>query len=144
MSEILDILNDNLEDVDLSMPLIPKSDQVLDVKSCEKVENKSKPGNYLIRIGLATTQPSTSVKGETIPVGTYVFDQISLTPTELYSEDQIRKRLKQFRMACIGAQGGGFGDPAQYVGSTLTARVKIQDAQGDWPAKNAIAYYKTA
>lgn len=143
MSDILDILNEDLSGTDLSMPLLPKSDQVLTIKSCEQVESKSKPGNYMIKVGLATVNPVTAVTGDTIPAGAYIFDQISLTPTENYTKDQIKKRLKSLRQAATGDDKGGFGDPAQYVGMTVTARVKIQEADGNFPAKNAIAYYKT-
>ena len=147
MSEsVLDILNQDNSDVDLSMPLLPKGDFTFIVKKVEQVETKPKEGRapgQLVKITLATQEPATSVKGEVIPPGTYVFDQISLTPTEKYSKDAIVKRCESFRQAVLGKTKGAFYPLDQFEGKVLKARVKVKDADGNYPAANAVAFYHT-
>lgn len=140
---VLDILNQDLTDVDMSNPLLPKGDYPLEVKKVEQVESKNKPGNYLVKIQLATTEDYQSVSGEPIPKGTYLFDQISLTPTEKYTKLNIQKRCKAFRQACTGETSGAFGPLEQYVGRTVNARVRIDEADDNYPARNSIARYNT-
>jgi hypothetical protein len=146
MSEVLDILNEDLSSVDTSLPALPllnKGDYVFEVKKCERIESNKTPGNFAINIGLSLTQPATSPTGETVPAGAYVWDRINLQPSGGLTKEMIQKSLKAFRQACTGNAEGAFGDPAQYIGSHVTARIKIRPAKDGYDESNAVSYYKT-
>lgn len=142
MSEsVLDLLNNDNSDVDLSMPLLPKGDYDLIVKKVEQV--KAKSGNDMVKITLATKDEARSVKGEIIPPNTYVFDQIVLTPSEKLTKESIIKRCESFRQGVLGKTKSAFFPLDQYEGKVVKTRVKVQDADGDFPAKNAVSFYHT-
>ena len=139
-TNILDLLNQNLADVKTDMPLLPKNDYVLEVKSVEQAETKS--GGQQIKISLATTEPVVAATGEQLPAGMYVFDQISLTPTEKYPATSIQKKCASFRQSICGKEAGGFFPLEQYVGRTLTARIDVLPEKDGYPAKNVVKFYK--
>src|SRR5690349_9460346 len=138
-SSIPEILT-NKNEAPLALPLLPKDDYVLKVKEVKLVQGNK---GQLIKITLNTTQDVRDVLGkQTLKAGFPVFDQISLTPTENYPQENIQRRLKQFRAAVTGDKSNApFFPLQQYEGGTVRASLKIQEAKDGFEEKNSVSKY---
>lgn len=144
MTDPLNILNEDLTTVDTSRPLLAKASIDLQVASLKLEPNKAGTGQN-INIMFKTVNPERSTSQETINPGFPVFHTMSVTPTEKFTPDMIKKNLRLFQVACDGESAAGkFGDGQQYVGKTLTAIVGIrEDASGSYPPSNTISRFVT-
>ncbi len=134
------ILTNDTSSVDLSLPLLPKGEYVLAISEV-KLGDSNKGKNDLVRIKLKTTEPTLDATGqETLRPGHPVYDQISLTPTDKYPQENIVRRLTAFQRAA-GFMTGAFFPVERFVGQTVKAVVDIQPAQGQYDEKNNIARY---
>ncbi len=141
-TNIPDILTNDTANYRSAMPLLPKDDYTLKVKSVELVESKKHGPNTLVKIKLATTEDTRSADGkETLKAGYPIFDQISLVPTDDYPRESIERKVKQFRHAVTGQPSGGFYPLEQYNGGTVKAAVNIQAAKDGFDEKNNVSRY---
>lgn len=141
MSEI-NILALDLTTVDDSFPLI-KNKTIVEatVAKMEIVPNKAQSG-HVLKIGLKTNSAAPSTTGGTVPAGSFIWDQVGITPTEKSTTDDIAKRLKRIRKGITGLEGGSFGDPAQYINCKVVIEIGIQtDKNGKFPDKNVVSKY---
>lgn len=140
--EATDLLSNDLENVSLKLPLLPKDRYRLTVKKVEEVESKNKPGNKLIKISLSLADPAKDTNGNPVSANFPLFDQISLTATENYTQDAIKRRLKTFRQAATGKTGGAFYPLEQYIGATVQATVDIQKGNAEYPDDRNVVKYE--
>lgn len=133
-----ELLYNDLAGVSETMPMLAPNEYAFKVASCT-LEKGTK--GQLIKITLKTRDATRSITGELLPAGYPVYDIISLTPTEAYTKDAIQRRLKVFRKAVTGEDGGAFGIPSQYQNQTVRATTKIMPAKDVYTEKVVVARY---
>jgi hypothetical protein len=139
-AEIDDLLTADLADVCTDIPLLPKGLYRLKVTKLEETVNETSRKRG-IKIALATLDEAQSTRGEPIKPGFPIFDHISLTPTDNYPKESIMKRLKAFRQAVTGDEGGSFYPLEQYAGETVQAMLKVEPAKGEYGESTKVARY---
>src|ERR1044072_25501 len=87
-----DPLDTNVEDVDVSYPIIPAGLYDLRIDKVSVEENRDKTGKNFV-IVLKTQQAITDIKGNPVPAGFQLSNIISLTESEKYTAVDIGKRL---------------------------------------------------
>lgn len=140
-ADTAELLNSDLAGVSENMPLLSAGEYELQVAAC--VLDKSKTGSQMIKITLKTREVATAVNGERLPAGYTIFDQIVITPSEKLSKDSIARRLKIFRKACTGQDGGSFGIPTLYQDCIVKVVIKVQPAKDSYPERNVVGRYVT-
>lgn len=117
----MSLLNENLSDTDASMPLLKAGTYELEIADCK--EETSSNGKPLLSMRLKTLgdNPAADDKS-TIHKGYTVFHRVSLTPTDKYNP---KKSLKLIRLSAGLDGNSAFGNPADYVGKVVKAKVKI-------------------
>ena len=135
-----DIMSD-LDNLDLStvksgFPILPEGLVNVTVLEIKTEPNKAGTGQNL-KLKLGLVDPATDVDGKAVNPGFPIFDLISLTPTEKYDP---RPRLADFKEAALGTKAGPFNPIEQYLGVTLTVRLKI-DRNEQYGTKNVVARY---
>jgi len=124
-----DPLDTNVADIDISYPIIPAGLYQLDIKSAKK--EPSKKGGENLVIQFATKEPIQSVKGDMVPTGFVLLQNVSLTPTEKYSAVDIGKRIAAITQSAGFTVADGLtpraviNDPNRIVGRVVTAKVQI-------------------
>lgn len=115
-------LDEDLSGVDTSMPLVKEGIYELKVDEIEKIPNKAEDGE-LLKFKFKTTSAMESVDGQPIAEGYTLFHQISITPTEKYTKDAIKRNVAAF----VQAAGGTHLMPLeQWKGKIVQAKVKVQ------------------
>src|ERR1041385_995658 len=89
-----DPLDFNINDVDTARPRVPAAVYEFQVDKARVEQNKAKNGELLI-LDLKPTQPLQATSGETIQSFALIH-RISLTPTENYPVDSIKRNLASF------------------------------------------------
>tara|TARA_R110000787_G_scaffold8323_5_gene27794 strand:- start:401 stop:844 length:444 start_codon:yes stop_codon:yes gene_type:complete len=142
--ELNALLNEDLGDIDTSRPILKETIATMRVKEMQVKSNKAETGNNL-EITLVTMETLPNRKGDDVNANFPVFDIISLTPTEKYDADAIKRRLKEVRVAVHGPGEGAFGTPAEYIGLELEVKIGIQeDKTGKYSDRNVIKRYLPA
>ena len=124
-----DPLDTNVADIDCSYPIIPAGLYQLDIKSAE-VKPSNKGGQNLV-VQFATKEPIQSIKGDMVPSGFVLTNNVSLTPTEKYSAIDIGKRIAAITQSAGFTVADGLtpraviNDPKRIVGRTVTAKVQV-------------------
>lgn len=150
MSEEILILNeanlDNLDltSIDLNRALVKDGELVeLQISKFEVKPNKAKQANPqdpkagdVLNITFTLSSPTVSTKGEVIYPPFEVYDVVSLVSTDKYNP---LERLASIMLAATGAQGKFVR--ADLLGQKLIARMKVEDEQNGFPAKNRISRY---
>jgi len=143
------ILNEDLGGVDISFPVLPKDTYLMTVKEMVKTwskkvpEDQRRPGTEnMINVLLKTVEPATSTTGQPVAPGFPVRDRIMLS----FQSDEARRfgkqKLATFRQAVTGTKAGAFEPLSQYVGKNVRVTLKVEDADGDYEARNAVARYE--
>ena len=138
-----EMLNADLTSVETSYPIIPAGVYNYTVSEMKIEPTKDKNGDVVL-IKLRLAQNAKDVKGRDVYPGLIITDRISLAPTEKYTSDMIRQRLKSFQRACFTADScpTAFAPLEQYIGKSVTVRVKIEsDPKGVYDDSNRIARY---
>lgn len=91
-------LDEDLSQVDTSMPVLAEASAVLKIDDSSLVLNKDKTGQ-LWKLKMVTTAQMRSTTGEMLSEGFPVFAQVSLKPTEKYSEESIKKAVASWLQA---------------------------------------------
>jgi hypothetical protein len=117
----MSLLNENLSDTDTSMPLLAAGNYELEIASCkEELSSNQKP---LLSIQLKTMGDNPAADGKgTLHKGYSIFHRVSLTPTDKYNP---KKSLKLIRLSAGLDGNSAFGNPTDYVGKVVKAKVKI-------------------
>jgi len=137
--DILDVLNTDLDSVSLSKPVLPAGTYV--VKCQDMKIEPSKNGNSLLRITLALAELAYDVNGNAVRAGFPIYDIVSLTPTENYTDADIKRRLKSIRLAFTGKYDGPFMPLDQYIGLQAKVVLKVQPATDMYSERNAVVRY---
>ena len=119
-----EVLDENLDGVDVSSPVLTDGVYKMTVQSVEEVENKKTPGTHLvIQLALAEDVAKT-VQGREVFKGFPITHRIGLTAKENYDP---RPSLAQFKLAATGSKLGAFRTLDQYVGKIVLVRITVQD-----------------
>jgi hypothetical protein len=117
----MSLLNENLGDVDASMPLLAAGSYEFEIADCK--EDTTTNGKPVLKLRLKLLSDAPAVDGKTtIHKGFNVFNMISLTPTDKYNP---KKALKLLKLAAEGNGDGAFGAPASYNGKVVKAKIKV-------------------
>lgn len=93
-----DILNEDLSGVDTTLPLIVEG--IYDLAVFKLSKDPSKDGTKEnLNIVLHTTETANTTTRDTVQKGFPLFHVISLTPTEKYTVEQIKRKLAEFTQA---------------------------------------------
>lgn len=93
----------NLQDTDLSMPLLMEGNYPLRIKKAEVVEAKKISGTYNIKVDLGLDSEAFGTKGESIKAG-YPFSMYLPWPSELRDEEsnnRCKQNLARFQLAIL-------------------------------------------
>lgn len=93
----LDILTEDLSGVDTSMPLI--RDELYEVKLASLKVGKTKAGKGSLNLRFDTLNETKDIEGKHVNSGYPLFHQVTLTPSEKYTKDQIKKAVAQIAQA---------------------------------------------
>lgn len=137
--DIMDVLSSDLENISLSKPVLPAGTYV--VKCQDMRIEPGKNGNSLLRISLALAELAYDANGNAVRAGFPIYDIVSLTPTENYTEADIKRRLKSIRLAFTGKVGGSFMPLDQYVGLQAKVVLKVQPATDMFGERNSVVRY---
>ena len=123
------LLNEDLTGTDTSYPVLQAG--VYDfVISDLKLEATKKGNGSMLNIKLKTVIPATTSTGVVKAPGFVVSDGIFIpdpAKTEKPETVQMAKqRIAQLKEAVTGDKAGAFGNPAQYIGRPVTARLKVE------------------
>lgn len=135
----VDPMDIDVSDVDTSFPRLAANVYTLEVSKSEVVDNKAGTGKNL-KVQLKTVEPSISTEGEPLPAGTFITTNISLTPTERYSQASVNKAVTLL-MQSAGLTGKISivrDNPAILEGKQVTAKVGIQKETDEYPESNKI------
>lgn len=135
----VDPMDVNVSDIDTSFPRLAANVYTLKVTSAELVDNKAGTGKNL-KVQLETTENATSMQGETLSPGVKLTNNLSITPTEKYSQNSIAKAVASL-MQSAGLEGTPktlINDPSQLVGKLVTAKVGIQKETDEYLESNTI------
>lgn len=139
MSDVLDLLNQNLTADDLEPSLFPDGAQVLfEVKKGALVTNEE--GKQALVFDLATLNPEDNNKGTKFPAGYPFTYRINLTTTSQRGNDithLIKRSMAQFRQAATG-QFGPFGSPEDYVGKRVVGIMEVEPERPPYGKRNNI------
>jgi len=140
MSQEIDITNDldsmDLSNVETGIPLLADGLYVLQVAELSTKANKKGTGSNL-NFKFVTTEPCVDIKGNPVNPGFPVYDLISLVKSEKY--DPIPK-LAEFKEAVTGSKAGSFNPLEQYLGLTVTVKLKVE-RDAEYGDKNRIQRY---
>ncbi len=120
MTEQNDPLGTDIGSIDTSYPVL-----VADIYDMEVVDakvNPSKKGGKNYSVSLRTTQPAKTTKGDNQAPGLVITQNISLTPTDKYSQASIDKALAKLAQ-WAGVSGVTMGD-VRSDPAILTPRIK--------------------
>lgn len=120
------LLNADLSNVDTDFPILANATLTGVIAECALGETKAK--KQVINIKIVTSMPAALVKGGTVQPGFTLRHMLMLEPTEKMLPDMIKKNLAVFKEAAFGDKSGSFGDPASYVGRSITFKVKIESS----------------
>ena len=123
------LFGQDLTNVSLDRPLLARGAVAFRVTSCTLEDSKDKSSKNIV-IKLETVNEEKSSKGAPLRSGYKLTQYINLSPTSKKGDDRtdmIVQDLKRFRLACTGLASGSFGDPGNYVGSTVVANIDIED-----------------
>lgn len=139
----MNILETDLTGVDPSYALLPVDAYQFKVKECTLAKTKDGVGDMIV-VKLALDQKAKDTKGRDVFPGWVCTDRISLTPTETYDEEAVKKRVRSFQLAIFKESEcpGRVAPLDQYVGRTLNAKLKIKiDNKGQYPDANQVSAY---
>lgn len=143
---IADPLDENLNDVDLSYPLLPAALYDFMIKDVTRKSNKAGTGEIL-EIKLATVNTEVSTKGVEQSPGLVLTHRIGITPHEAdayygkeYTIEQIKRSLASL------ARGAGvtctarelLNNPAMLKGCQVRAKVSIRKETEEFPESNEV------
>lgn len=134
----------DLSGVDTEFPVLEAGvcDFIIGEMSTERT--KSGEGTNLV-IKLKTAMPWKTRKGEVKQAGFPLRDSVYI-PDDKTSEkgakawQMTQQKLAQLRLSALGSQEGAFGKTDQYIGKTVTARIKIESST-EYGDSNRIAAY---
>lgn len=109
------ILQENLSDVSVNDPLLPKNDYEVEVVKVTQRRTQDDTGN-LLSIEMKLCNETTAVTGEPIPAGRRLFHNISLSPTPNYPLSSIQRNLKRFMLCFVPNYEGGMFPLPQWAG----------------------------
>lgn len=138
----LDPMDIDVSDVDTSFPRLAANVYELEISKAEVVDNKAGTGKNL-KVQLKTTAPATSTEGEPMVAGTFITTNISLTPTEKYSQDSINKAVTLLMKSAglTGKISAVRDNPSSLEGKRVTAKVGINKATDEYPESNKIVAF---
>lgn len=123
----LDILTQDLSGVDTSLPLIVDGIYELEVKEVKQEPTKDGAKQNL-NITLVTVGDASTTRRDVVHAGFPLYRTISLTPTEKYTADMVRRGLAEFAQAL----GVATVRPLEaLVGKRLYAKVVIDPERTD-------------
>lgn len=94
----IDLLNEDLSGVDTSLPIIIEGMYDLEVFSIAKEPSKD-GAKENINLVLHTTETASTTTRDVVQKGFPIFHTISITPTEKYSVEQIKRKLAELTQA---------------------------------------------
>lgn len=150
LSAAINLLDTDLTGVDISRPMIAKGTVEFVISEIRVEQNKAKTGdNCNIVLKTVNKEKAAVAKqgagGDIVNPGFTLIHTISLTTTEKYDAEAIKRNLKGFRHAVTGLETGAFGPVDQYLGKHVFASVGIdEDESGKFPPKNEIRRFVPA
>ena len=136
-SNEIDILDTDVSSINTDFPILAPGLQAIVVDACEKVRNKADSGDNL-KITVKTLHPAVTKEGEAVAPGFKLTTNVSLTPTEAYTSDMVKKAVATVLKSCGLASLGG--NPANLVGKTGTINVTVKPAKGEYPEGNNVRF----
>ena len=141
------ILEEDLSNVDTSMPVIAANPPILHAFDLADVTIQSKDdGSQSVKITAKTTTELRSTKGDMISAGWPLYSYIGLTERvgrpgkEDYTKDDIQRGLASFVLAVTGKKEK-FGDPKRFVGMKVYGRIKIKKGTDEYPGdSNSVTF----
>lgn len=145
MSDILNAVeNMDLTNVETDFPVLEQGICDFTIANMQAETSKNGNGTNII-VELKTAMPYKTRKGEVKQPGFPLRDSIYI-PNDTTSEKgatamrMSQQKLAQLKLSVFGTQEGAFGKFEQYVGKTVSARLKIESDEqfGD---RNRVAAY---
>lgn len=139
MTTNVDPMDMNVSDIDTSFPRLAANVYELEITSADKVDNKAGTGQNL-KVSMKTTSEGISTQGEKLPAGVLLTSNISMTPTEKYSQQSIAKALASLMKSAglTGSPRSLIDDPGQLIGKVVTAKVGVQKETDEYPESNSV------
>jgi hypothetical protein len=142
---ILDILTEDLSGIDTNIPVLREG--LYDLAIVKVTRDPSKDGTKEnLNIQLKTTETASSTAGQIVQAGWSIFDCISISPTERYTIDQIKRNVAAF----VQASGCRTVEPVdQFTGKIVRAKVAAVPERKDpktgqvYPPRNEVKAYTT-
>jgi hypothetical protein len=133
-SDASDVVNSldsmDMSSVNTSFPVLRPGPYNFQVESMEIKESKKTAGQMSLNIKLKLLQEGQDHKtGAVINAGFPLFHTILLTPVGKLTPDMIKRSLAQFMEGVLGHKNGPFKPFEQYLGQTVTARVKVDSSE---------------
>lgn len=139
-----DPLDENVNDVNIEYPILPAAHYMFTLDDAKVEPNKSGTGNNLI-VSHKLAEPAQDKRGEPVSPGLVLKSYISLTPTDKYPIDSVKKGVTRIARAaklnCTVRQL--MDNPSMLNGKTVKAKVKVNKETDEFPESNSIAGYAT-
>lgn len=137
-------LGTDIGDVDISYPVLLADIYVMNVQDAKVAPNKKGTGNNLA-VTLQTTQPAKTTKGHDQPAGLLITYNLSMTPTEKYTQQSIDKSLAKLAQ-WAGVRGLTLeavrNDPAILIprikGVQGSVKIGVQKESDEYPESNSV------
>lgn len=140
------LLNADLTGTSTAFPVL--ENQTLDVIIVGAQQAETKKGKPVLNFKYQTAMPAKTREGNVKPAGFPLRDMVSLTPT--FEDDGTTmkynpsQRLAQIKDAVYGNHDGPFAPLEQYIGKTITVRIKIESDPEFGDQNRVAAYIKKA
>jgi hypothetical protein len=144
MPAVESFLDDDLSKVDTSLPLLKEGTYAFEVAKIEKKQNKAGTGELIAMTLKLADEGKIDVNGNPVNKGFPIFHQMSITPTDKYSKDDIKRTVAAFVQA---AECERIFPLDQYAGKMVYAKITVQkespnkDTGQLYPPKNAVGRF---
>ena len=140
-----DPLDQNIDDIDVSFPRLAVGLYELQIAKVEKVPNNAGTGENL-KVELKTTKEAVSTVGEAVGTGMTLIHNISLTPTEKYGVENMKRNITSFALSA-GLKNrtvrSVINAGQELAGKFVTAKIGIQRETDEFPERNTIKAFVT-
>lgn len=132
-----DPLDENINDVNTDYPILPASWYVFRIDGAKKEPNRAGTGENLV-VPLKLVEPAQDKKGETVSPGMVLTHRCSVTPTEKYTVDMLKKNVSRLAKAAglICTVRDIINNPSMLDGKALKVKVKVNKETSEFPESN--------
>lgn len=132
-NEIID-LGFDVNEADVARPIL--KDGTYNFKIGFTRKETSKNGHEQVLVGYRLEEVAEDTNGRPVNPGFTIISRYLTKPTGKMTQEMISDRFKRIHFA---AAGEGRVNTGEWIGKSVRARVKIREAQGEFPESNEIA-----